>query len=134
MLTSTAWDPDKGYLGVGEEKPLLDNLESMALITNFLTLYLGMLFHTNHEIFSSVAGSDTVLSMFLVGLLALPAVGCISVKRQERAQARVDLGVAYLREGTSELAIATLMEATELDPRNIDAWDRLGLALILWEP
>ena len=64
------------------------------------------------------------------GLLtvSLLAGGCISQKRQARAQARVDLGVAYLREGTTELAIATLREATERDPRNIDAWDRLGLA------
>jgi type IV pilus biogenesis/stability protein PilW len=69
-------------------------------------------------------------ALILVGILALPTVGCVTAKRQERAQARVDLGVAYLREGTSELAIATLREATELDPRNVDAWDRLGLALM----
>ena len=55
-----------------------------------------------------------VLSLVMVGLLVLPLVGCISANRQARAQARVDLGVAYLREGTPELAIATLREATEL--------------------
>jgi len=70
------------------------------------------------------------LALTLAGLLVMPTLGCISANRQARAQARVDLGVAYLREGTSELAIATLREATELDPRNIDAWDRLGLALM----
>lgn len=71
-----------------------------------------------------------ILPPVLICLLAFPTLGCVSATRQARAQARVDLGVAYLREGTSELAIATLREATELDPRNVDAWDRLGLALM----
>jgi len=61
-------------------------------------------------------------------LIAVLISGCITQKRQDKANARVELGSAYLREGTTELAIATLMEATELDPRNVDAWDRLGLA------
>ena len=66
-------------------------------------------------------------SFFLVSILLS---GCVSQKRQDRAQARVALGSAYLKEGTTELAIATLTEATEMDPRNIDAWDKLGLALM----
>jgi len=61
-------------------------------------------------------------------LVAVLVTGCVGQKRQAKAQARVELGSAYLKEGTTELAIATLSEATELDPRNVDAWDRLALA------
>ena len=65
---------------------------------------------------------------YLGVLLAVSLVGCVGPQKQRRAQARVELGSAYLKEGTTELAIATLVEATELDPRNLDAWDRLALA------
>jgi len=68
------------------------------------------------------------MKRLLVSLAVLTLVGCAGPQKQRRAQARVELGSAYLKEGTTELAIATLMEATELDPRNIDAWDRLALA------
>jgi type IV pilus biogenesis/stability protein PilW len=68
------------------------------------------------------------MNAFKVLLIALLFTSCVGQKRQARAQARVGLGSAYLKEGTTELAIATLSEATELDPRNVDAWDRLGLA------
>jgi type IV pilus assembly protein PilF len=67
-------------------------------------------------------------NLFRILLLSLLVTGCVSQKRQSKAQARVRLGTAYLKEGTTELAIATLMEATEMDPRNVDAWDHLGLA------
>ena len=63
-------------------------------------------------------------------VLVLLAQGCISEGRQMRAQARSDLGAVLLQEGSTEQAIATLQEATELDPRNIDAWNQLGLALM----
>ncbi len=66
-----------------------------------------------------------VLLIVAVGLTACP-----SKVRQEKAQARVDLGSAYLVEGATEQAIATLQEATRLDRRNIDAWNQLGMAMM----
>ncbi len=56
--------------------------------------------------------------------------GCISAKRIERASARTDLGVAYYREGNTESAIATLRDATELDPKAWRAWNGLAVAYI----
>ena len=67
------------------------------------------------------------LSMVLV---PLTLGGCISKKRQDRAQARIDLGAAYLVEGQTELAIATLEDAVKLDRRNIDGWNQLGMAMM----
>ena len=61
-------------------------------------------------------------------VLLLSAVGCISQTRQRQAASRVDLGTAYLIEGNAPSAIKTLREATELDPRNWNAWNKLGLA------
>jgi type IV pilus biogenesis/stability protein PilW len=69
-------------------------------------------------------------NLFRIVLMALLVTGCVTQKRQSKAQARVRLGTAYLKEGTTELAIATLREATEMDPRNVDAWDHLALALM----
>ena len=68
------------------------------------------------------------MKRFLALVMAVSLLGCVGPQKQRRAQARVELGSAYLKEGTTELAIATLTEATELDPRNLDAWDRLALA------
>ena len=56
--------------------------------------------------------------------------GCVSKKRQARAQARIDLGAAYLVEGQTELAIATLEDAVKLDRRNIYGWNQLGMAMM----
>lgn len=67
-------------------------------------------------------------NLFRLFLIASLMSGCVTQKRQSKAQARVRLGAAYLKEGTTELAIATLTDAAELDPRNVDAWDHLGLA------
>ena len=67
---------------------------------------------------------------FAIIALLLLGQGCVSQARQQRAQARADLGAVLLDEGSTEQAIATLQEATELDPRNIDAWNQLGLALM----
>ncbi len=55
-------------------------------------------------------------------------VACVPPKRQARARARTDLGAAYLKEGSTEMAIQQLQEAVELDRRNYDAWEQLGLA------
>jgi len=71
---------------------------------------------------------SAILVSLVIGLLG--SSGCISKKRQDRAQARVDLGVAYITEGQTELAIATLEEAVELDRRNIDGWNQLGMAMM----
>ncbi len=62
-------------------------------------------------------------------LLLVALAACVTPQRQRRAQARVDLGRAYLVEGSVDMAVATLTEATELDPRNVAAWNQLGLAL-----
>jgi len=68
--------------------------------------------------------------LLLVGVVLLLTVGCVSKKRQGRAQARVDLGAAYLKEGSTEMAIAQLEEAVRLDRRNVGGWEQLGLALL----
>ncbi|MCB9762885.1 MAG: tetratricopeptide repeat protein [Alphaproteobacteria bacterium] len=73
--------------------------------------------------------SSSVVTCSLL-VLGLALGGCVSAQRQSRAIARVDLGHAYLVEGDTELAIATLQEATKLDRRNVDAWHQLALALV----
>lgn len=65
----------------------------------------------------------------LLGLATLLAAsGCVTLQRQEAAQARAELGAAYLREGNAAAALEVLREAVEKDPRNWEAWQRLGLA------
>lgn len=66
-----------------------------------------------------------LLPLLLSSLLGL---GCVSATRQKQAVANVDLGTAYLREGNPAAALVTLQQATQRDPRNWEAWDRLGLA------
>lgn len=53
---------------------------------------------------------------------------CVTPQRVERSQTRTVLGSAYLSEGNPSDAIATLEEATKLNPRNGDAWEKLALA------
>ncbi len=55
-------------------------------------------------------------------------VACVPPKRQAKAQARVDLGAAYLVEGSTEIAIQQLQEAVKMDRRNYKGWEQLGLA------
>ena len=55
-------------------------------------------------------------------------VACVPPKRQAKAQARVDLGAAYLVEGSTEVAIQQLQEAVKLDRRNYKGWEQLALA------
>ncbi|MCB9744949.1 MAG: tetratricopeptide repeat protein [Alphaproteobacteria bacterium] len=76
---------------------------------------------------TSSSGSTSTRGLLLLALLAS---GCITVAKQERAVARVQLGAAYLNEGSTESAIATLQEAVKLDRRNVDAWHQLALALV----
>ncbi len=64
----------------------------------------------------------------LVGALLLTA--CVSPKRIERSAARVELGVAYYREGNVEGAIELLREAAKLDPRAWKPWNTLGVVYI----
>jgi len=72
----------------------------------------------------------TLLRGAALALLAMGVAACPSQARQEKAQAKVELGSAYLVEGATEQAIATLQEATEIDRRNIDAWNQLGMAMM----
>ncbi len=58
------------------------------------------------------------------------ASGCVTKKRQLRADAKIELGTAYLQEGRVEASIGTLEQAVKLDPRNVTAHERLGLALV----
>jgi Tfp pilus assembly protein PilF len=62
--------------------------------------------------------------VLLFGLLN----ACISQTRQIKSSSRVDLGTAYLIEGNAPGAVKTLRQATELDPKNWNAWNKLGLA------
>jgi type IV pilus biogenesis/stability protein PilW len=61
-------------------------------------------------------------------LIALALTGCVTQKRVRQSQARTDLGTAYLREGNPPDAVQTLRAATVFNPRNGEAWERLGLA------
>lgn len=75
------------------------------------------------------ARTPRLLGLALLGVLAAPlGPGCISAKRQQRAAARVDVGVSMLRAGDHPGAVTKLREAVKLDPRNWRAWDKLGLA------
>lgn len=67
-----------------------------------------------------------IAALLIAGLGSQAA--CIPPKRQAKAQARVDLGSAFLVEGSTEMAIQQLQEAVELDRRNHRAWEQLGLA------
>ena len=55
-------------------------------------------------------------------------LACVTPQRVERSATRTTLGTAYLSEGNPSDAIATLEEATKLNPRNADAWEKLALA------
>lgn len=55
-------------------------------------------------------------------------LACVTPQRVERSQTRTVLGTAYLSEGNPSDAIGTLEEATKLNPRNGDAWEKLALA------
>jgi Tfp pilus assembly protein PilF len=67
-----------------------------------------------------------LLAMFGLALLS----GCVSPKQMERATARTDLGVAYIREGNVESAVATLREAAELDGSSWRTWNALAVAYV----
>lgn len=53
---------------------------------------------------------------------------CVNSTRQRQAQAHVELGTAYLREGDAPAALGALQAAVRKDPRNWEGWDRLALA------
>ena len=61
-------------------------------------------------------------------LAVLASVSCVSTARQKKAAAQAALGAAYLREGSLPDAVMALERAVEEDPRNWDAWQKLGLA------
>lgn len=66
--------------------------------------------------------------LLLLVLAVTWAPGCVTSTRQRQAQAHVDLGTAYLREGDAPAALGVLRDAVRKDPRNWEGWDRLGLA------
>lgn len=70
----------------------------------------------------------TRLPPTLLLMMAITMTGCVSEAHRTQANARADLGAAYLREGNTPGAVTTLEQATKLDPRNWAAWNRLGLA------
>lgn len=53
---------------------------------------------------------------------------CVTTPKQQRAESRVILGSAYLKEGDIPGAIGMLREATQFNPRSAEAWEKLGLA------
>ena len=55
-------------------------------------------------------------------------LGCVTQQQIRRSQSRTQLGTAYLVEGNAPQAIRTLQEATKLNPRNAQAWEKLGLS------
>jgi Tfp pilus assembly protein PilF len=61
-------------------------------------------------------------------LAVLASASCVSTARQKKAAAQATLGAAYLREGSLPDAVMALERAVEEDPRNWDAWQKLGLA------
>lgn len=72
-----------------------------------------------------------LVGLVLAGLLFAGAgPGCVTQRRAARAQAKVDLGAAYLTEDNPESAIPVLEEAVKLHRRNADAWHTLALAYL----
>lgn len=53
---------------------------------------------------------------------------CVTAQKQQRAESRIILGSAYLKEGDIPGAIGMLQEATKYNPKSPEAWERLGLA------
>ena len=66
----------------------------------------------------------------MIALIFLLSSGCVTAKRANQSEARTTLGHAYFTEGSTELAIETLQEATRLDRRNSRAWHYLALSLV----
>ena len=60
--------------------------------------------------------------------LLLLLLACVTPQREERSKTRTTLGAAYLSEGNPSDAIVALEEAIHLNPRNPDAWEKLGMA------
>lgn len=67
-------------------------------------------------------------ALLLFALLANAA--CVTPSRIQRAGSRVELGMAYYREGNLEGAIQSLREAHKLDPRNWRALNSLAVTYI----
>jgi Tfp pilus assembly protein PilF len=61
-------------------------------------------------------------------LSILLSVSCVTPQKQKRAESRIMLGSAYLKEGNIPGAIGVLQEATQFNPRSAEAWEKLGLA------
>jgi type IV pilus biogenesis/stability protein PilW len=67
-----------------------------------------------------------LILLFVPGLLLASA--CAHTSKANRAAAHVELGRAYLIEHDTEGAITELRRAVELNPKNWEAWDHLGVA------
>lgn len=62
----------------------------------------------------------------IVALLVV--LGCVGPSSQRKSAANAQLGTAYLREGDLGAAVETLERAVKDDPRNWNAWQKLGIA------
>lgn len=60
--------------------------------------------------------------------LLISFTACVTVQDQRQASALKDLGTSYLMEGNTPLAIKTLLQARELNPRDARIHHELGLA------
>ncbi|MCP4807633.1 MAG: tetratricopeptide repeat protein [Proteobacteria bacterium] len=53
---------------------------------------------------------------------------CVTVKDIERSNAQLDLAAAHVQEDNPQAAIASLENAVDLNRKNMDAWNLLGVA------
>lgn len=63
-----------------------------------------------------------------MSVLALALFACITPKKIELAAAKYDLAAVYMTEDNPQLAIATLRDAVELNRKDPDLWNALGIA------
>ena len=61
-------------------------------------------------------------------LLLLTLFSCVTAENARKSDTRTDLGTAYLKEGNAPGAVEALRKATQLNPQNATAWERLALA------
>ena len=75
----------------------------------------------------SLSTLKNISCFLIIGMISL---SCITQQMKRRSESRTKLGTAYLQEGNPADAILTLQEATQLNPQNANAWEKLGLAYV----
>ena len=70
--------------------------------------------------------------MMLTSLTIL-LLSCVTAENARKSDTRTDLGTAYLKEGNAPGAVEALRQATNLNPQNATAWERLALAYMASE-